>query len=114
MILKRIKTIEDFVVKVLLAQFIPYMLDWVEFRRIRWQGQQFHVLWRLERTTGVPACTVEHHDDLLIRVACAHLVQKQLHALGVDVRQNQRIELTALGLHCRIGVGILVGQHGLA
>ncbi len=32
----------------------------------------------------------------------------------IDVGQDQRVEFAAEDIHCAIGVGILVGQHGLA
>ena len=62
----------------------------------------------------MPARTIKHHDDLVVGVARAHLIEKQLHARGIDVRQDQRIEFPAFGLHGRVGVGVLVGQHRLA
>ena len=62
----------------------------------------------------VPACTVNQHDDALIRMTCRDFVRKQLHALGIDVRQDQPIELASADIHHPIGIGILVRQHGLA
>jgi len=58
--------------------------------------------------------TVNHHDDALIGVACRDLIEKQLHALGVDVRQYQTIELASADIHRTVGVGVLVRQHSLA
>lgn len=62
----------------------------------------------------VPDRTVNHHDDALLWVACRDFVEKQLHALGVDVRQDQAVELARAHVHRPVGVGVFVGQHGLA
>ncbi len=58
--------------------------------------------------------TVNHHDDVLIGVPCRDFVEKQLHALGIDVRQDQTVEFTCAHIHRTIGVGVFVRQHGLA
>ena len=34
--------------------------------------------------------------------------------MRVDVGQDQRVEFAGLDIHCRVGLGGLVGQHGLA
>ncbi len=62
----------------------------------------------------MPARAVNHHDDALIGVACRDLIEEQLHALGVDVRQHQAIELASADIHRTVGVGVLVRQHSLA
>ena len=114
MIFERVEAVEDTVVKALFAQLVPHVLHWVELRCIGRQAQQAHVGRRAQLAAGVPASTVKHHDDALVRVALAHLVEKQLHALGVDVGQDERVQLAACHIDGRIGVGVLVGQHGLA
>jgi len=35
----------------------------------------------------VPAVAIEHHYDFVAGVARAHLIEKQLHAVGIDVWQ---------------------------
>lgn len=47
-------------------------------------------------------------------MAGGDLVEEDLHALAVNVRQDQGIELAVAHTHRRIGVGVLLGHHGLA
>jgi hypothetical protein len=37
----------------------------------------------------VPPCAVKHHDNSVVGVACANLIEKELHAPRIDVRQDQ-------------------------
>ena len=97
-----------------LAKLVPDVLDRVEFRGVRRQAQQPHVGRGVEIAAGMPARTVEHHHDVASGVTLSDFVDEQLHALGVDVRQDQRVEFTGEHIHGSIGVGGLVGQHGLA
>lgn len=62
----------------------------------------------------MPARAVEHHHDALVRMMLCDFIEEQLHAVCVHVRQDQRVELAAEHVHGGIGVGVLVGQHGLA
>ena len=89
MVLQSVKALEDPVMEELLTQLIPDMLNRVELGRIRGQPQKIDIGRRFERIAAVPASTVNHHDDALLGVACRDFVEEQLHALGVDVRQDQ-------------------------
>ena len=51
---------------------------------------------------------------MLVRVALPDFVEEQLHAVRVDVGQDQRVQLAAEDIDGGIRVGVLVGQHGLA
>ena len=62
----------------------------------------------------MPARAVNHHDDALAWMPCRYLVDEQLHAMGVDVRQYQTVKLSSADIHCAIGVGVLVREHALA
>ena len=62
----------------------------------------------------MPARAVDHHDNMLVGVTCRNFVEKQLHALSVDVRQDQAVELTRAHIHSTIGIRVFVRQHGLA
>ena len=62
----------------------------------------------------MPSRPVNHHHDALIGVACRDFIEEQLHAPGVDVRQDQTVELARTGIHRTLGVGIFVSEHGLA
>ena len=62
----------------------------------------------------MPARPIYYHHYALFGVACRDFIEEQLHAVGVDVRQNQAVELACAGIHCAIGVGMLMGEHTLA
>lgn len=113
-IFKRVEAVEDAVVKSFFAQFVPDMLHRIEFGGVWRQAQQSHVGRWPKISAGMPACSVEHHHDVLVWVALPYLVEKQLHAVRVDVGQDQRVEFATDHIHGGIGVGVLVGQHGLA
>jgi hypothetical protein len=113
-ILQRVQALEDPVVEELLAQFIPDVLNRIELGRVRRQFQQVDVGWRFERVAAMPASAVNHHDDLILWVSCRDLVQEQLHASGVDVRQDQTVQLASADVHRAISVGVFVRQHALA
>ena len=100
--------------KELLAQLVPDVLDGVEFRCVGRQLEQIDVVRCLERITAMPTGTIDHHDNALIGVACRDLVEEELHAASVDVRQYQTIELAGANIHCAKNIGVLMGQHALA
>ena len=47
-------------------------------------------------------------------MARSQLVDEDLHASTIDVRQDQAVKLTVCHRHGRIGVGVLVRNHGVA
>ena len=63
---------------------------------------------RLERIATMPAGTVHYHHDVFIRVTRRDFVEKQLHAVGVDVGQYQTVEFSRADIDCPIGIGVLV------
>ena len=58
----------------------------------------------------MPAGAIEHHHDLFAGMASGQLVEKRLHAVRVDVRQDQGIQHAARHIHRGVGVGVFVGQ----
>ena len=42
------------------------------------------------------------------------LIEKQLHAARIDLRQDQTVQLACTSIDCAVGIGIFMGQHGLA
>ena len=60
----------------------------------------------------MPTRTVEHHDNVLLRVAAGNFGDEQLHAFGV-VGQHQGVKFSIHGRNCAISVGVLVGEHRL-
>lgn len=62
----------------------------------------------------MPASTVDHHNDLLIRMTLGDFIEKSLHAPGVDVWQDQAVEFASANIDGTKRVGVLVRQHALA
>ena len=62
----------------------------------------------------MPTGAIQRHDDPLARMAGGNLVEEELHALAVDARQNQGIQLTVGHRDRRIGVRVFLHDHGLA
>jgi hypothetical protein len=42
----------------------------------------------------VPARAIEYEHHALVAMAPGELIDEELHALGIDVRQHQRVELS--------------------
>jgi hypothetical protein len=88
----------DEIIEELFTKFVPEMFDGVQFWSIRWQGQQANIVWNLQVVTPMPTCAVHDHDDFLARMAQSDFVQKDLHAIGVGIRQDQGIEMTVANI----------------
>ena len=98
--------------KELLPKLIPNVFYWIELGRIGWQFQQINVGWRLEAVTAMPTGTINHHDNVLVGVTRRDLIEEELHALGIDVRQDQTVELAGTYIYRCIGIGVFVCEHG--
>ena len=61
-----------------------------------------------------PAGSVEHHDDAALGMAISDLVEKYLHAVRIDVRQDQAVQFAAYHIDRTVRIGVLMGQHGPA
>ena len=96
----------------LFAQFIPKALHRIEFWRVRRQGQQLHVGRRNAFIARMPTDTIEHHHEMVIGMAQSGFVQENLHAMGVDLGQDQRVHHLGCWLYSRVSIGVLVLQHG--
>ncbi|MBL0037848.1 MAG: hypothetical protein IPP36_03465 [Nitrosomonadales bacterium] len=66
---------------------------------------------------GVTDWSASRHNRAPLRFCrwdgAPHLIEKQLHAVGIDVWQDQGISSPLLA-STRVGVGVLMGQHSLA
>jgi hypothetical protein len=74
MVFDGVGRVEEAFVEVLRAQFVPHVLNGVEFRRVRRQESQPHVRRRSELVAGVPAGAVQDRDDVVVGVLPRHLV----------------------------------------
>ena len=89
MCFKCIERVECAVVKEPLPQLISYMLLRVKFGRIRRQKYRAHIFGQLELLASVPTRPINHHDYIFVPITRRDLVQKQLHAMAVNLRQDQ-------------------------
>jgi len=111
MVFERIDTLEYAVVKGLFAQIVPEMFNGIELGRVWWKCEQAQVVRQSECSTLMPPGAVENHHDALVGMARADLIEKQLHAGAVDVRQYQRVEHAIGYRDGRISVGVLLRHH---
>ena len=88
-IFEGINTVKNSVMKFLFPQIIPDMLHGVELWRIWWKAEQADIIRDHERFVFMPTSTVKHHYNPVIPVSGSHLVKKYLHAISVDMRQDQ-------------------------
>ena len=76
--------------------------------------EKYPELVRKDEFEGVmPSGAVHHHDEIFIRMALGDFIKEDLHAFRVDVGQDQRIEVAIERTDGAVGVGVLVGRHGL-
>lgn len=87
-----VQALEDLVWKPLFTDLLPEVLCGIEFRTIRWQEDDPHVFGNLEVLGLVPSSFVHYHEDEIVGVTLRHLGEKQRHGVGIDHRQNQRIQ----------------------
>jgi hypothetical protein len=111
-IFERIDRVEYQVVEEFLTQLVPKVFYRVEFWRVGRQGQQPNIVRHLQGLACVPACTVQYHDNFLVRMTRGDFLQKDLHAVCIDVRQDQTVEMTAVRIDGSIALGVFMGQHG--
>ena len=95
------------------SKLIPKVLDGIEFRRVGWQKVKLQVLWQCKQLTLVSSRPIKHHHNIVVGIAPRHLVKKDLHALGIDVRQHEAIKATIHWTDCTVGIGVLLSNHRL-
>lgn len=52
-------------------------------------------------------------NKVIVRITAGNLVDEQLHAAGIGVRQRQTVEASVLRAHGAIGVSVLL-RHALS
>lgn len=89
--------IEDAVGEPVVADELPDVFGWVEFRRLGRQGQDGDVVGQAELFRGVPAGLIKDEDGMCAGIDCgADLGEMGVHRLGVAPRQDQADSLTFL------------------
>src|SRR4030042_3987155 len=87
-----VQALEGLVWKPLFTNLLPEVLCGIEFRTIGWQENDPHILGNLEVFGLVPSGFVHYHEDEIVGVALRHFGEKQRHGVGIDHRENQRIQ----------------------
>jgi hypothetical protein len=77
-----------------LTKIIPEMFDRIELWRIRRQIQQLQIAWQDDALTAMPACAINHHEDVFFQVAACNLIRKHLHTGAIHTGQYQGVEHT--------------------
>lgn len=79
---------------------------------LRRQKYHAHIFGQLDLLVSMPTRPINHHDYIFVPIARRDLVRKQLHAMPVNLRQNQRIKPPIYRADRAIGVGVLLRHHG--
>lgn len=62
----------------------------------------------------MPACSVKNHHNPILGMSGSYFVEKYLHHVAVDVREDQTVELAVNDGNGAIGIGIFLGYHAQA
>ena len=103
---------ENQVAKPFLTDLLPQMFHRIALRTVWRQPLQAHIGGHNQIPRLVPAGLIHEHDNEIIGMPRGNLRQKQPHRLGVDLRQDQRIQHAVVGTDGRIGISELTHQLG--
>src|SRR5438034_286788 len=101
---------KDPIVQVLLSQFPPEMFDRVDFWTISGLKDQADIRWYPQFFGPVPACLIDLHDKKVVGKVLGHLRQKEIHHLGIGVRQDEGGHQAMLWCHRRIDIARLAND----
>ena len=91
--------LEDFVPESSLTDFLPYLLDGIHFRGIRWNENQRDLSRNFQGICLVPHGSVTHQQYLILRICLDQFRQKYIHTICVAVRKNQKEAFPILRLY---------------
>ena len=72
------------------------MFLWIEFGCVGRQCFKVHVGWQLQILRPMRTCSVENHDDEVIRMTPPDFLQELRHVLGIHFISQHPIKLTVL------------------
>jgi len=79
---------EGVVSDVILAQVFPEMLDRVQLRTVRWQGQQVQGGRDAQGQRPVPSGSIQQHQAMLLGELRGRVGQEHRHGFGVHPGQD--------------------------
>ena len=86
------EAVKDAVVEGLFTQVVPQMFHGIELWRIGRQQEELEIRGEPELLIAMPAGSVDHHEDVFLAVADSDFIHKNLHAIPIHTRQDQRIK----------------------
>jgi hypothetical protein len=92
---------EDPVVKVLLAEFFPPMLNGVDLWTVGWLENQANMGGNDQFARAMPPGLIDLHDDEIVRERLADRFEKEIHHGSVGAREDQGRKLAKRRSHCR-------------
>ncbi len=110
MVFQGVQTVKDPVMEIFLSKLIPQVLNWVQLRRVWREGQKPHVARNRQFLIPVPPRSVHDHHQPVLWIARRHLIQKDLHAGSIDMRQDQAVHFAGRDRHCRVRIGVFLGD----
>ena len=81
------------------AQMPEDLLGWVQFGTVAWEIERMHAPWPLDLSTVMTARTVEHDPNRALSQLVAQMPQKDLQALAIHARQQQKDASARGGFH---------------
>jgi hypothetical protein len=92
------------------ADFLPEVLDRIEFRAVRWQAYEPHVVGHLEIPSLMPAGAVEHQENEFVSMTLGDLLEKDRHSRCVHSRQDQGVQGPIVRTDGCEGVGVFAHE----
>jgi hypothetical protein len=83
------KRVEGFIVKVFLSDFVPHVLDGIQFGAMGWLLDQSHVPGNPQCFGLAPTGLIHQHDHKEVGEILRHLFEEDIHQIGICIRENQ-------------------------
>ena len=64
--------------------------------------------------TAMPPCTIEHQDNPVIWMTRRYFIQKYLHAIAINLRQDNCIQFAISDRYRSVSIDIFLCDHCLA
>ena len=85
---------------------LPYLFDRIHFRGVGWNGKQLYILRQDDRIGPVPGSSVTNKQNGIFRIPFRQVVEEDVHALCVAIRQYQKESFARGWLHRPVCVSI--------
>lgn len=88
------------------AQFLPYLFDWIHFRRIWWNKKQAYVFWNAKGAGLMPCSTITAKENYVVRILLCQVAQEEIYANCIIVWHDQETTLPGGRFDSSVGITI--------